>query len=60
MINANLRRAALGAMAALVLAAPAAQADGGASAAVCNQVSPHFQGGGLVATDPPVDSPAAR
>lgn len=36
---------------------PASQA---ASPAVCNQASPHFQGGGLVALDPPVDSPAAR
>jgi hypothetical protein len=27
---------------------------------VCNQASPHFQGGGLVALDAPVDSPAAR
>jgi hypothetical protein len=37
--------------------APASQA---AAPAVCNQASPHFQGGGLVALDPPVDSPAAR
>jgi hypothetical protein len=56
----SLRRAALGAVTALMLAVPAAQADDGARAAVCNQASPHFQGGGLVATDPPVDSPAAR
>jgi hypothetical protein len=27
---------------------------------VCNQASPHFLGGGLVALDPPVNSPAAR
>ena len=45
---------------ALVLT-PAAQArSGGPSVPVCNQASPHFQGGGLVALDPPVDSPAAR
>jgi hypothetical protein len=59
MTHANLRRAALGAVAALSLAAAPAQADGGA-ASVCNQASPHFQGGGLVALDAPVDSPAAR
>ncbi len=59
MTHATLRRAALGAAAALALVVPAAQADGGAGA-VCNQASPHFQGGGLVATDLPVDSPAAR
>jgi hypothetical protein len=51
-----------GSLAALVTTlglavAPASQA---ASPAVCNQASPHFQGGGLVALDPPVDSPAAR
>jgi hypothetical protein len=46
---------------ALAFAAPVAQAaPGGPSAKVCNQASPHFQGGGLVALDPPVDSPAAR
>lgn len=36
--------------------APAAQASPG----VCNQASPHWLGDGLVALDPPVDSPAAR
>jgi hypothetical protein len=46
--------------AALALAAAAAHADGGADGAVCNLASPHFQGGDLVATDRPVDSPAAR
>jgi hypothetical protein len=50
-----------GAVAAAVLAlpifaAPAAQAAPG----VCNQASPHWLGGGLVALDPPVNSPAAR
>jgi hypothetical protein len=49
---------------ALVLAwaaAPAAEAArGGTSVPVCNQASPHFQGGGLVALDAPLDSPAAR
>jgi hypothetical protein len=60
MTQASLRRTALGAVAALALAAAPAQADGGSSATVCNQASPHFQGGGLVATDAPVESPAAR
>jgi hypothetical protein len=46
-----------GSLSAMALAiAPAAQA----APTVCNQASPHFQGGGLVALDPPVDSPAAR
>jgi hypothetical protein len=58
MTRATLRRGALGVAAAFALAAPAAQADTGAAA--CNQASPHFQGGGLIALDPPVDSPAAR
>ncbi|HWI72047.1 MAG TPA: hypothetical protein VNT55_08840 [Baekduia sp.] len=43
-------------LAALAFAAPAAQA----SPVVCNQASPHWLGGGLVALDPPVTSPAAR
>ena len=60
MKQASLRRIALGAVAALALAAAPAQADDGSSATVCNQASPHFQGGGLIATDAPVHSPAAR
>jgi hypothetical protein len=31
-----------------------------AAPGVCNQASPHWLGGGLVALDPPVNSPAAR
>jgi hypothetical protein len=31
-----------------------------AAPAVCNQASPHWLGGDLIALDPPVDSPAAR
>jgi hypothetical protein len=54
----TLLRAAAGAAAAVALAAAPAQAS--PSVPVCNQASPHFQGGGLVALDPPVDSPAAR
>ena len=38
-------------------AARSPQASGGP---VCNHASLHFQGGGVVATDPPVDRPAAR
>jgi hypothetical protein len=58
----TLLRAAATAAGVLALAlAPTAQArPGGPSLPVCNQASPHFQGGGLVALDPPVDSPAAR
>ena len=41
---------------ALVATAPSASAAPG----VCNQASPHWLGGGLVALDPPVHSPAAR
>jgi hypothetical protein len=60
MTYSTFRRAALAATAALAIAAPAAHAGGGSGAAVCNQASPHFQGGGLVAADLAVDSPAAR
>jgi hypothetical protein len=62
MTTPNLLRAAGAAATVLALAlVPAAQArSGGPSVPVCNQASPHFQGGGLVALDPPVDSPAAR
>ncbi len=62
MANTTLLRAAGAAATVLALAlTPAAQArPGGPSVPVCNQASPHFQGGGLVALDPPVDSPAAR
>ena len=42
--------------ASLGLAAPLASASPG----VCNQATPHWLGGGLVALDPPVNSPAAR
>jgi hypothetical protein len=57
----TLLRAALGAAAALAIAAPAANAsEDGPSVPVCNQASPQFQGGGLVALDPKTASPAAR
>jgi hypothetical protein len=62
MIHSTVLRAVGAAATVLALAVvPAAQAQpGGPSVPVCNQASPHFQGGGLVALDPPVDSPAAR
>jgi hypothetical protein len=47
---------ALAVFSLVVVAAPAAQASPG----VCNQASPHWLGGGLVALDLPVNSPAAR
>jgi hypothetical protein len=57
-MDITLRRGALAtALCMLSLtAAPSAQAAPG----VCNQASPHWLGGGLVALDPPVNSPAAR
>jgi len=57
-MNSSIRSGALAlAVVALSIAvAPAAQASPG----VCNQASPHWLGGGLIALDPPVDSPAAR
>jgi hypothetical protein len=62
MTHSTILRAAGAAATVLALTlAPAAQArPGGPSVPVCNQASPHFQGGGLVALDAPVDSPAAR
>ncbi len=58
-MNGSLRRGSL-ALAisafAIVVAAPSASASPG----VCNQATPHWLGGGLVALDPPVNSPAAR
>jgi hypothetical protein len=53
MLRGALSVAALASAFAMV---PAAQAAPG----VCNQASPHWLGGGLVALDPPVNSPAAR
>lgn len=57
-MTAYLRRGALAlAVGALTLSfAQTAHAAPG----VCNQASPHWLGGGLVALDPPVNSPAAR
>jgi hypothetical protein len=54
----TIRRGALSiaVLASTLALAPAAQASPG----VCNQASPHWLGGGLVALDPPVSSPAAR
>ena len=54
----SIRRGALSiaAIATTLAFVPTAQAAPG----VCNQASPHWLGGGLVALDPPVNSPAAR
>ena len=58
MTRRTIVRAVAGAVAALAIAAPAASAK--PSMPVCNQASPHFQGGGLVALDPETGSPASR
>jgi hypothetical protein len=55
----KLLRGAACTAAALALAAPAAQASDG-SVSVCNQASAQSQGGGLIALDASVDSPAVR
>jgi hypothetical protein len=56
-MTSSIRRALALAVFTLSLSAvPAANAAPG----VCNQASPHWLGGGLVALDPPVNSPAAR
>ena len=61
MTMTKLLHGAVAAAAALALAAAPAQADAPEpTVPVCNQASPHFQGGGNVALDEPVDSPAAR
>jgi hypothetical protein len=58
-MTASLRHGALAvAVSAFAIAATAPSAS--ASAGVCNQATPHWLGGGLVALDPPVSSPAAR
>ena len=60
-MNRSLSVRLASALALALAVAPAAQAaPGGTGQPVCNQASPHFQGGGLVALDPPVDVPAAR
>jgi hypothetical protein len=55
----NSRRGALAAAMSVVALAGAAS-SASASVGVCNQATPHWLGGGLVALDPPVNSPAAR
>jgi hypothetical protein len=58
-MTASLRHGSLAiVVSALVIAAAAPSAS--ASPGVCNQATPHGLGGGLVALDPPVNSPAAR
>jgi hypothetical protein len=58
MISTIRRGAAAFAVSAISLSFAAAGAS--ASPGVCNQATPHWLGGGLVALDPPVSSPAAR
>jgi hypothetical protein len=58
-MTASLRRGAL-AVAVSAFAIGVAAPSASASAGVCNQATPHWLGGGLVALDPPVNSPAAR
>ena len=58
-MTASLRRGAL-AVAVSALAIGVAAPSASASPGVCNQATPHWLGGGLVALDPPVNSPAAR
>ena len=57
-MSSSLRRGALPLAVLTVSLGPASVAH--AAPGVCNQASPHWLGGGLVALDPPVDSPAAR
>jgi hypothetical protein len=56
----SIRRGALALAIAALSAAAALPAAEAAPPVVCNQASPHWLGGGLVALDPPVTSPAAR
>ncbi len=53
-----MRRGALPLAVLALSLVPAAAAQ--AAPGVCNQASPRWLGNGLVALDPPVDSPAAR
>ena len=55
----SLRRGGL-AVAATALAIGVGAPSASAAPGVCNQATPHWLGDGLVALDPPVDSPAAR
>jgi hypothetical protein len=58
-MTASLRHSAL-ALTISAFAIAAAAPSASASPGVCNQATPHWLGGGLVALDPPVSSPAAR
>lgn len=58
-MSTSLRRGAL-AVAATTLAIGVGAPSASAAPGVCNQATPHWLGGGLVALDPPVNSPAAR
>jgi hypothetical protein len=58
-MTASLRRVSLGVIVS-ALAIGGAAPSASASPGVCNQATPHWLGEGLVALDPPVNSPAAR
>jgi hypothetical protein len=58
-MTASIRRLALP-VAAFVLSLGVTAPTASAAPGVCNQATPHWLGGGLVALDPPVNSPAAR
>jgi hypothetical protein len=58
-MTATIRRGAF-ALAVSALSMFVAAPGASASPGVCNQATPHWLGGGLVALDPPVNSPAAR
>ena len=58
-MTTRVHRGAL-ALAVSALTITAAAPSAWAAPGVCNQASPHWLGGGLVALDPPVNSPAAR
>jgi hypothetical protein len=55
----SLRRGTL-ALAATAFAIGVTAPSASAAPGVCNQATPHWLGNGLVALDPPVNSPAAR
>jgi hypothetical protein len=58
-MTATIRRGAI-VLAASALSMSVAVPGASAAPGVCNQATPHWLGGGLVALDPPVNSAAAR
>jgi hypothetical protein len=59
-MTVSLRHGSLALVVSVLGIAAAAQSASASPPGVCNQASPHWLGGGLVALDPPVNSPAAR